>query len=155
MPILSMGLTLYEMNRVSPGTNIINDTNSCVMESTDGTWYGYDSSVPMGAVDPVYTKDGTFTYAVKWQADGTILMKFGDAGNEQLTDIDGILISYADRSILLMWDDIAKDYRTVDTDMTDYLIADYEDGKERCYLTEILPDLLIHYTFSTIETGAA
>ena len=127
--------------------------NMCVLESTDGTWYGYDSSVPFGSVDHVYTKDDTFTYAVKWQADGTILMKFGDAGNEQLNDVDGILVRNDQRSILLQWDDLTKDYRTTDVPLTDYLIADYEEDKKRCFIAEILPALIIEYIFAEIRTG--
>ena len=134
---------------VTGGTN----TNICVIESTDGTWYGYDSSVPIGAIDPVYTADGTFTYALKWKADGTIVAKYGDAGNEQLTDVDGILVKNSSRNLLLQWDDLTKDYRTVDQPLTDYLISTYEDGNKRCFEAEILPDLFINYTLSEIRTG--
>lgn len=136
-------------------------TNLCMTESTDGTWYGYDSSIPMGSADPAYTTDGTFTYAIKWTADGTILMSYGVAGDEKLgvttedpAGIGAILVSYENSGILLTFDEATKDYRTVNTEMTDYLIADFEEGKQRCFKATVRPDLLLHYDFSEILTGS-
>ena len=115
--------------------------NFCVTEGTDGTWYGYQSG-SFGSVSPGTTNDGTLIYANKWSADGTIIMSYGPAGVTQLTGVARISVTYNGQSMILSWDTITKDYRLVDTAITNILIADYTLGKVRCYRAIASSDFL-------------
>ena len=154
MPILTMGLTLHEMNRVSPGTGGTSHKNICVTTiGNDGviTKYGFlDSSY--GVITPNATLEGIDIFEVTWQADGTFIISFGD-GTEQLTNVNSILINHhtvPDGNIAI-WDSVNTCYTFTDNDLADYII----DGSytEMCFYVELIPDTLIYYTFTELLTG--
>jgi len=132
--------------------------NACVQEGTDGIWYGAGPGV--GQIVPPFAIDGTPMYAFIWAStaageEGTILMSFGDLGDTKLTDVKEIVITSTEGTQILTWDATNTDYRTVNLELTDALIADYELDKVRCFKADVLIEgLLLHYTFSAILTGS-
>ena len=104
-------------------------TNVCFIAlSDDGTVYGAGDALPGSAITPDELSDGTKFYGLYWQADGLIYAKFGDAGDEQVYDVNSIIVTSLDEeTVVLSWDATNNYYSTVNQAVTDKLIADYTD----------------------------
>ena len=133
-------------------------SDTCLTEiGTDGTYYLYDSNtVGMGIAQPGQTISGVFFYSFKCDAGGNFIIQWGDAGNEQLTDVSQILVynKLQTSADVAVWDDIDKRYEFINKDWSDNIIAEYDAGvREVCFAMEILPSLFIHYSFAELAIG--
>lgn len=100
---------------------------SCFTFGTDGTWSGFDSSVPFGSATPDALDSGQVIYSFKFKANGEIRMQFGTAGDEQVPGITNLQLVYSGtESVELTWSTIANDYTTIDTAATAIFLAETE-----------------------------
>ena len=135
-------------------------TNVCVTQGTDGTWYGARalSNPPpvwdFGAINPTTTVEEKFVFAIKWQADGTFIMRLGDIGNEPVTDTNIVILQYNGDSVACDWDEINLYYTGSNSTMATLLIDNYVLGEDVCLNAIIIPDLFISYDLS-LERGTA
>ncbi len=134
------------------------NTNVCITDiGTDGTYYIYDSNtVGMGSANPNQTISDIFFYAFKCDAGGNFYIQWGDAGNEQLTDVSRILVY--DKGVttadVAEWDDVDKRYEFINKTWSDKVIAEYDLGvRDLCFSMEILPSLFIDYSFTEVLVG--
>lgn len=148
------------------GGKAIGKTNICVTSDNDAVieWYGYqdDGSAvkpgTFGSATPPETLTGLLIYSYKWKADGTIIIAFGVAGNEQIPDVDIIFISSfspnlpsGSNSAIVGWDAVNLYYAVNNTTITGDLIA--LDQTVICSSLKILPNNVINYDFATMETA--
>jgi len=124
---------------------------------TDGTYYLYDSNTTgMGTTTFNDTNNDLFFYSFKCDAVGNFIIQWGDAGNEQLTDVNSMIIHSEDHSKVdvAYWNNTSKRYEFINKDWSDDIIADYNAGsRELCFAMKILPSLFLHYSFKEILVG--
>ena len=126
--------------------------NICITEVKQfGTEYG--SSEPATEIEPTHTADGVLIYSFRADtSDGSCEMRFGDSGDEQLTNTETLIYEYGTTSFQMEWDDTAKLYSGVDMSAAEALAA--EVGNKVCFTLLAMPVLLIHYDFATIKAEA-
>ena len=139
----------------------VTDSNICVTQGNDGVieWYGAElTTAPntwaYGSISPGVTIEGQLIFAYKWKADGTFIMRFGDIGNEPVTDTNIIIVQKENFSLALTWDIVNLYYSGTDQAFATDLITKYVEGADMCSLVQIIPDLFISYNF-TLERGTA
>ena len=128
-----------------------NQFNICCTLTTDGTWYG-------GLTSANITPDSTITsqtfYALKWKADGTFVMQFGVAGNEQVPDVPDIKLytRYQTAPVVLVWDATNLYYTDTDATLAGLLISAQTGGATTiCFDGELFPTTIISYDYN-LET---
>lgn len=115
--------------------------DACIKESTDNTWYGYQ----MGSFGELFTGKAVILNCTKWHADGTVEVRFGVNGDEQLQGLGVILFIYNGSGVLLTWDAGNSRYFIVDTNLTGFLIGDFVEGKERCFaIQQAIQEVVTH-----------
>jgi len=126
----------------------------CITQGSNGAWYGFSTSPSFGAANPPIAADGTSIHAVMWKDDGTFVMSFGTDGRQQLTGIDTITYKYKGSVIVFSWDAATTAYIADNLPAATFLISNYVQGEDICGTVTGLPDLLIHYDFDIMYTGA-
>ena len=119
---------------------------------TDGG-YGYDSAqASSGNLDPSVTSDGQVIYSFRLYSTGEWILQLGVAGDEQSPNsVEGVIqfgISGTD-NILLVWNESNLRYEGTDLGTATAVIA--ELGNKVCFAASIVPELLVHYDFKTLE----
>ena len=132
--------------------------NVCITKiGYDGTtWYGFSKDY-VSSIYPAEARDGTPIYSFEWNSSGNFRIRWGDSGDQKLSGIDPILIypKHQHDADLAFWDDTDKQYEFDNIDWATVLIESYNTGDltKGCFGMEGLPNLFIHYTYSSIETG--
>ena len=139
------------------GSGAVFKTNVCITQGNDGivTWYGATlTDPPFGSINPTITVEGQTVYAFKWKADGVFRMRFGDIGNEPVTDTNIILVAHDQGSLALSWDEANLYYEGTDSALATSLIAAYVEGEDTCFRVQIIPDEFISYNFDLLRGTA-
>ena len=126
-------------------------TNVCITSlGTDGTWYGYESG-NFGTANPSANILDQHFYSLKWKADGSFIISFGDLGNEQVPDVPQIFIYHKsqDAPLVAVWNDITTQYEGTDLALATTLIALQIGGAtSSCFFVQIEPTHFISYDFN-------
>ena len=128
-------------------------SNFCVVQGTDLTWYGAEGAT-YGFIDPVYTPLGQVIYSFKWKADGSFVMSFGVAGNEQVPDTDLILVEDGADKLSLVWNSTTLIYEGSNVTFATRLISEYVLDEVVCMYVQIVPNQFIGYDFSVLRGTA-
>lgn len=144
----TLGLRLDEYGAISSGK-----INICITTiGNDGIWYGYKEG-SYGVITPNAALDGIDIFSMRCKADGSFVLSFGDAGNDQLDNVKQIEVTHyqvPDANIAL-WDETETGYIFTDAVLADILINGGLD--EICFWIEFMPKVLIDYDFSEILVG--
>ena len=124
---------MRQRNRRILGENgsLIGETdfsNACISNvSFQAPWYGHIAG--SGSTISPDNIDGLLVYEFKWSDTGEMFLRLGVAGDEKIFETDGVLVSdHTYHKIgLFIWSDVALQYRHIDIEWTDQLIADAMD----------------------------
>ena len=124
--------------------------NGCITQGRNGAVYGYDSSIPMGANTPdTIPATGQFIYANYWISDGTFIMQFGDAGNEQIPDVEFIFTVINGTLLQYVWDGVK--YQASNLTLATQLITDYVEDEDVCYTALPILNKMISYDMNITD----
>ena len=153
---LSLGLALYESPLYLLGAT--ESTNICITQiGYDGTtWYGFSQDY-VSAISPTEARDGTPIYAFEWTAAGDFRIRWGDTGDQKLTGFNELLIypEAQHTADVAVWSELNKQYEFDNLEWATNLIEAYNNGEldQGCFNITGIPDLMLWYTFESIETG--
>ena len=141
---LTVGLRL---NEIAAAGRKLPDNTCFTTVLQDGDWYGSDE--PATNINPPNAADGTLYYSYRANAvTGEFRLRFGDAGDEELTNVLVIIYSHDNREVGLQWDSVNK-YYTGDDLIAAQRIAALA-GLKHCFVNLVVPDLLQFFDFSEI-----
>ncbi len=138
-----------------------NSTNICLKTvEVSGTVIGYHIGLDIGSAYPDHTKDDTLFYGCTWDypaVTGKFSLQWGDAGDEQLTDVSRILMkskSGVEVGIAL-WNDTDKAYVTTNFENAQQLNTAYDAGEldPFCFSMLVLPSPFIRITYNEMLRG--
>ncbi len=127
-------------------------TNCWTPLAQSGDWIGYNSGTPYGTLVPNVTSDGTFIYSYEANTvTGEFKIRFGVAGNEQLTN-NQLIIYIHDTygQVELFHDDVNLYYTGTNLELANKLLEDV--GEKNCFISLAIPETLIHYDLATLAT---
>jgi len=151
MPRLTLGLRLNEITSSVSAVTV--PTNCYTPVEIDGDNVGYNSGTGLGVLIPSTTANGTFIYSFCGTiSTGAMTASFGDAGDEQFDNVRLIIYKFLNNQVELFWDAANSLYAGVNMDVVNDLVDNV--GNNVCFSALVIPDLLIHYTFSEVETAA-
>ena len=121
-------------------------TNICFTTvQQNGDWYGADAA----NIYPDTTSDGTPFYSY-WanSVTGEFVLKFGAAGNTELTNVSVVIYQHNGREVGMSWDDTNKYYSGNDLIAAQYISSKL--GEDHCFNTVVVPSLLQWFQFDSI-----
>ena len=134
-------------NKMSGGTN------TCFTSVLQiGDWVGSDE--PATNIEPPITSTGVLIYSFRANVvSGEWVMRFGDAGDEQLENVSIGIYEHEHFTIALTWDTDNLWYDGYNPEAA--LALETLVGEEHCFRMSVVPDLLQRFTYEFIETETA
>jgi hypothetical protein len=126
-------------------------STNCYMSLTNytGTTWGHLDTTNEDLV-PDVTADGTYIYEASFDtSDGSFIMSFGVAGNEQLDNCLLIIKEFDTDHVELHWNATTTQYEGTNQALATELALSV--GQQVCFRDVAIPDLLIDIDFSTLE----
>jgi len=105
-----------------------------------------------GTLVPEHTSDGQLIYTFSIYDTGEWILRLGVAGDEQSPNSEqGVLQFNIDNvdNVLLIWNEANKRYEGDDVNSANALIAQL--GVDVCFRATVVPLLMVHYDYSTVE----
>ncbi len=137
-------------------------TNICLETvEVSGTVIGYHIGLAIGSANPTHTEDGTLFYGCTWDYPaviGKFSLQWGDAGDEQLTNVDKILMKSKNGEELgiAIWNSTDKAYIYTNIENAQ-ILNDAYDASELipfCFSMLVLPSPFIRITYNEMLRGA-
>ncbi len=126
-----------------------------------GTVIGFHTGLGIGTVNPTHTADGTLFYGCTWDypaVTGKFLIQWGDAGDEQLTDVSRILMKSKNgvEVGIAIWNDTDKAYVFTNLENAQQLNDAYDANEIEpfCFSMLVLPSPFIRITYNQLLRGA-
>ena len=117
-----------------------------VLQSSD--WVGSDE--PATNIEPPITASGEKIYSFRANTvNGDFVLKIGDTGVDMMDNVYLFIMAHNGMEVGLQWDEANKYYVGNDMDAAQYFLT--QVGLELCFHSYVVPDLLQHFTFETIE----
>ncbi len=137
-------------------------TNICLETvGVSGTVIGYHVGLAIGSANPDHTEDVTLFYGCTWDypaVTGKFSLQWGDAGDEQLTDVDRILMkSKTGAEVgIAIWNDTDKAYVFTNLENAQQLNTAYDEGEldPFCFSMLVLPSPFIRITYNQLLRNA-
>lgn len=127
-------------------------TNCWTPLANSGTIYGFDTGTALGSISPSVTSDGSTIYAYNFDTStGVFRLEIGATGVDQLTNTNMIIHDHPYGNVELFWDAVEFAYLGTDQALATALAADV--GSNTCFATYVIPELLIHYTYTELIDG--
>ena len=142
---------LMPLTPIRMGGSVRFYTNCYSALANSGTVYGFIEGVlGVGTLFPTITSDGTYIYQSSFDtADGSFIMAFGVAGDEQLVNTLQIIKAFDAGQVELFWD-ATNEYYYGENQTLATAVA-LEVGNRVCYSDIAIPDLLVDISFEQLE----
>ncbi len=137
-------------------------TNACLSTvGVSGTVIGFDTGLGIGSADPTHTASGILLHSCTWDypaTTGKFSIKWGDAGDEQLTDVTRILMvsKTGVETGVALWNDTDKAYVFTNIENAQQLNDAYDASELEpfCFNMLVLPSPFILITYNKLLRGA-
>ncbi len=144
-------------NKAYSGSRVLNYGSSlsdiCILVmGTSGDWKGHITGSG-SVINPNATYMGLDIYEYKWNVvTGEFIISFGDAGNDEITNIIQLSVSHTarpDRNSA-SFDDTETAYTFTDLDLAQWVGSDLARS---CFLVEPQFEEILRYNFGTVTVG--
>lgn len=124
------------------------NTNCFSPVTQSGDWYGAPTSAELS---PNTASDSTLIYSyLANSVTGEIIIRFGAAGNGQLTNTNLIFHDFGGYNVELFWDDTNLYYSGTNLEAATDIKAAV--GTEKCFAWLAVPYVAVDHDYSAVET---